>query len=354
MSEDNFIANLNETLLITGASGFIGSRVVEVLLRYGFRDLRCFVRPSSNLDVLNGIIESYKDARITILAGNLMSREACERATRDVSVIYHLAAGTSGKSFASTYMNSVVTTRNLLDTTLKSKSMKRFLNVSSFTVYDNMRLKRGALLDETCEIEKHPENRGEAYCFGKVKQEELLQEYSKEYNIPFVIMRPGVVYGPGNQSISGRVGIDTFGIFLHMGGSNRIPLTYVDNCAEAIVLGGLVKNIDGEIFNIVDDELPKSRQFLKFYKKNVGYFKSIYVPKLLSYFFSYLWEKYSEWSRGQLPPAFNRKRWSSDWKGNCYSNEKLKKLLGWKPRVSFEEGSRRYFAYCKKMRNINA
>ena len=353
MREDDFIINSHDTILLTGASGFVGSRVVEVLLRFGFRNLRCFVRHSSNLDALHGIMESHNNANIEILAGNLTSREDCEKATRDVSVIYHLAAGTSGKSFASAYMNSVVTTRNLLDGALKHESMKRFLNVSSFTVYSTERLKRGALLDETCEVEKRPEKKGEAYCFGKVKQEELLQEYSREHNIPYVIMRPGVVYGPGNPSISGRIGIDTFGIFLHMGGSNRIPLTYVDNCAEAVVLGGLVKGVDGEIFNVVDDELPTSKQFLRLYKKKSGHFRSIYVPKIMSYFFSLLWEKYSEWSRGQLPPAFNRKRWSSDWKGNRYSNEKSKKLLGWRPRVSFEEGSRKYFEYCKKMRDRN-
>ena len=353
MNEGDFIVNLDEILLITGASGFIGSRVVETLLKYGFRDVRCFVRPSSNLDELNRIIEIYKDARITILTGNLTSRETCEKATRDVSVIYHLAAGTSGKAFANSYLNSVVTTRNLLDTTLNFKSLKRFLNVSSFTVYSNKKSIPGSLLDETCEVEKYPEKRGESYCFGKVKQEELLQGYRTKYKIPLVIMRPGVVYGPGNQSISGRVGINTFGIFLHMGGSNRIPLTYVDNCAEAIVLGGLIEGIDGEILNIVDDNLPTSRQFLKLYKKNAGYFKSIYVPKFLNYLFNYLWEKYSVWSRDQLPPVFNRKRWSSVWKGNRYSNGKLKKLLGWKPQVSFEEGSSRYYAYCRKMRNIN-
>jgi nucleoside-diphosphate-sugar epimerase len=233
------------------------------------------------------------------------------------------------------------------------KSVRRFVNVSSFAVYSNVRLKRNEILDETCDIEKQPQTRGEAYCFSKTKQEELVQEYCKKYKIPFVIMRPGAVYGPGNQSISGRVGIDTFGIFLHMGGSNRIPFTYVKNCAEAIALGGLINNIDGEIFNIVDDDLPTSRKFLKAYKKNVYYFKSIYVPKLMSFFFCYLWEKYSKWSKGQLPPAFNRKRWSADWKGNHYSNKKLKELLGWYPSVSFAEGSRRYFEYCKKMRNFN-
>ena len=116
---------------------------------------------------------------------------------------------------------------------------------------------------------------------------------AKKYGIPYVIVRPGSVYGPGKEAIPGRVGIDTFGIFMHLGGSNKIALTYVDNCAEAIVLAGIMKGIDGEVFNIVDDDLPSSRRFLSLYKRNVKRFKSIYVPHALSYFLCYLWEKYS-------------------------------------------------------------
>jgi nucleoside-diphosphate-sugar epimerase len=197
-------------------------------------------------------------------------------------------------------------------------------------------------------MENRPELRGEAYCYAKVRQEQLLVEYCRKYGIPYVILRPGVVYGPGNEGITGRVGIGTFGIFLHLGGKNRIPLSYVDNCADAIVLAGVQRGIDGEIFNVVDDDLPTSRAFLKLYKKNVGHFRSIYLPKSMSYLFCLLWEKYSAWSKGQLPPVFNRRRWASDWKGNIYGNEKLKKLLGWSPRIQFDEASRRFFAFSRQ------
>src|SRR5208283_5546268 len=142
---------------------------------------------------------------------------------------------------------------------------------------------RRNILDESCPVEPYPEMRGDAYCYAKVKQDELVISYGRQFGIPYVIVRPGIVYGPGKEAISGRVGIDTFGFFLHLGGSNTIPLTYVDNCAAAIVLAGLVKGVDGEAFNVVDDDLPSSRQFLRRYKKNAKQFKSIYVPHLISY-----------------------------------------------------------------------
>ena len=53
-----------------------------------------------------------------------------------------------------------------------------------------------------------------------------------------------------------------------------LPLTFVDNCAEAIVLAGLKPGVEGEVFNVVDDELLTSRQFLKAYKKKVTAFPS--------------------------------------------------------------------------------
>ena len=53
--------------------------------------------------------------------------------------------------------------------------------------------------------------------------------------------------------------------------------------------------------------------------------------------------KLLEWTKGQLPPRFNRRQCAAEWKGNCYSNAKLKKMLGWKPKVPFLEASNLYF-----------
>ena len=279
-----------------------------------------------------------------MLKGNLLSRVDCETACKDVAVIFHLAAGTGEKSFPDAFMNSVVTTRNLLEASLQYARLQRFVLVSSFTVYTNGQKSR--YLNESCPTEEHPELRGDAYCYAKVKQEQIVNEYGQKFGVPYVVVRPGSVYGAGNAEVTGRVGIGTFGLFLHLGGSNTIPLTYVENCAEAIALAGLVEGVDGEVFNIIDDDLPSSRQFLRQYKKNVRPFTSVYVPHLANHALCYLWEKFSQWSKGQLPPAFNRRRWYADWKKTRYSNEKLKLRLGWTPKVSTDEALRLYFKSC--------
>ncbi|MBV9644688.1 MAG: NAD(P)-dependent oxidoreductase [Verrucomicrobia bacterium] len=338
-----------DLILVTGAAGFIGSKLVEILLERGFRNLRCFARPSSNSAKLKAIVHRCGGAaRVEIITGNLLSREDCIAAAKDVTLVYHLAAGRGQKMYADAYMNSVVTTRNLIEGCLHHHSLRRFVSISSFSVYSNTGKPGGRLLDESCPVEEHPELRGDAYAFAKVKQDELVAHYRKKFGVPAVIVRPGYVYGPGNEGITGRVGIGTFGIFLHLGGSNRIPLTFVDNCAEAIVLAGLKQGVDGEIFNVVDDDLPSSREFLRLYKRHVRRFPSVYLPHMLSYLLCYLWEKYSQWSEGQLPPVYSRKEWHTAWKPTRYTNEKLKSLLGWMPRVSSREGLCRFFESCKQ------
>ncbi len=167
--------------------------------------------------------------------------------------------------------------------------MRRFVNVSSFAVYSNLSMNRGAVLDETAPLEDAPQERFDAYAFGKLKQEQIVQRYGRRHQLPYVILRPGTVFGPGKRDLTGRIGIDTFGVFLHIGGSNLLPLTYVDNCAEAIVLAGLTPGVDGEIFNVVDDELLTSAQFLRAYKRRVKMF-SIRFRYFLAYRLCQAWE----------------------------------------------------------------
>jgi len=345
---DASIIGADDPILVTGAAGFIGSRVMERLLDRGFRNVRAFVRPSSDLTRFEAIARRYDGARIELIKGNLQSRADCAAATKDVAVVFHLAAARGEKSFPDAFMNSVVTTRNLLEGCIRHRYLRRFVSISSFAVYTNRQKPRWRLLDETCPVDAHPDRRGDAYCFAKVKQDEIVSEYGREFGIPYVIVRPGYVYGPGNEAITGRVGIGTFGVFLHLGGSNTIPITYVDNCAEAIVLAGLTPGIDGEVFNVVDDDLPSSRTFLRLYKANVARFASIYVPHAASYALCWLWEKYSNWSERQLPLTYNRGAWHAYWKKTSYSNERLKTRLRWTPPVPTATAIDRYFQSCRE------
>jgi nucleoside-diphosphate-sugar epimerase len=340
----DYIVSGDERILVTGSSGFIGAKVVEKLLECGFTNVRCFVRPSSNLSRLQYWLNKVDaETKVELVKGDLLSRDDCKAAAEGVSIIYHLAAGME-KSFAGAFMNSALATRNLMDGFLQFGKPKRFVNVSSFSVYSNLTLKRGALLDETCPLEDAPQERFDPYGFGKLKQEELVKEYGSKFELPYVILRPGYVFGPGKRELSGRVGNKTFGLFVQISGAQSLPLTFVDNCAEAIMLAGLRAGIDGEVFNVVDDELMTGREFLKAYRNKAKSLRSIRLPYVVGYTMSLLWEKYSSWSKKQLPPVFNRRRCSAEWKGNRYSNQKLKERLGWKPRVPMDHAMEAFLA----------
>ena len=347
MDRHDFIISPDDRILVTGAAGFIGLRLVRQLLEYGFRNIRCFMRSSRDPEQVESLRHCGDGTRLEFMYGNLLNQEECAAACKGVSIVFHLAAGRGEKSYPDAFLNSVITTRNLLNTSARSTSLVRFVNVSSFAVYSNRDKRKGRLLDESSPIEEHPELRGEAYCFAKVKQDEIVREYGERLGVPHVTVRPGVVYGPGNEPISGRVGTGTFGMFLHLGGGNTLPLTYVDNCADAIALAGITKGVDGEVFNIVDDDLPSSRRFLRSYKQQVKHFRSIYVPHVVSYMLCYCWEFYSARSHGQLPPVFNRARWYANWKRTTYSNQKTKELLSWTPKVLTSVGLERYFCACR-------
>lgn len=346
-AKDAFIAGADDLMLVTGAAGFIGRIVVKALLDRGFKNIRCLTRPSSKTSGLEKVLDEHGEgARVERMRGNLLSPEDCGAAARGAAVIFHLAAGRGEKSFPDAFLNSAVATRNLLDAARTHGVIRRFVNVSSFAVYTNTGKPRRGLLDESCPVEKHPELRGSAYCFAKAAQDDLVTDYGRRFGLPYVIIRPGYVCGPGNPGLTGRVGIGTFGVFLHLGGDNPVPLTYVDNCADAMVLAGLTQGVDGEIFNVVDDDLPSSRTFLRLYKRNVKRFRSIYVPHIVSYLLCWLWEWYSKSSEGQLLPVYNRKAWYAMWKKTEYSNVKLKTRLGWQPKVPTREALRRHFEAC--------
>jgi nucleoside-diphosphate-sugar epimerase len=197
-------------------------------------------------------------------------------------------------------------------------------------------------------LENHPEKR-DVYSHAKWRQEKLFRDYRTEHDLPLVIIRPGVIYGPGGGAMSARIGLNLFGLFLHLGDNNTIPLTYVDNCAEAIVVAGSAPDSIGESYNVHDDDLPKAKDYLQRYRREVEKLKYIPVPYEVMKWMSGMVERYNRYSKGQLPAIFTPYKTANLWKKHHFSNAKLK-ALGWKQIVGTEEGLARTFEYLRSVK----
>ena len=330
------------SVLVTGSNGFLGSVLVERLVAQGTKGIRCFVREGSNRSRLDRLRERHPEAEIEYYFGTLNSAEDPVGAVQGVSRIYHLAAALSGAP-ADMFLNTVVATKNLLEAVATHNPSVEMVHVSSFSVYGVADLPAGHILTEETPLEKHPEKR-DPYAFVKWYQEKILMEYQKRLGFPLVVLRPGVIYGPNGGGISGRVGLQLGGLFLHLGGSNRIPLSYVENCADAIITCAEQHGNGVAVYNVHDDDLPTSRAYLRSYKKKVKQLRSVPVPYPLLQLISRGVEWYHHYSRGQLPAIFTPYKSANLWKGNRFDNSKLKGT-GWRQRISTEEGMERTFSF---------
>ena len=330
-------------ILVTGSNGFLGSALVDRLLAHGEKDIRCMVRPASNRARLEEI-ERRRGVPLEIVVGSLGSKEAAAKVLDGVSVVYHCAAAMSGPA-AEMFLNTVVGSKNLLEALVATGRQIKVVLVSSFGVYGVADLPRGHVLTESTPLEAHPERR-DLYSQSKLRQEKLFWEYQARHQFPLTVLRPGVIYGPGGNAFSSRVGMNLLGVFLHLGGENALPLSYVDNCAEAIVVAGQSDAANGQAYNVHDDDLPTCGEYLRRYKREVKPVRSLRVPYVALTGLSKLVERYHAHSKGQLPAIFTPYKTATSWKGNRFDNAKLK-ALGWAPIVSTEEGIRRAFEHLK-------
>lgn len=327
-------------VLVTGATGFLGTALVERLLARGEKDIRCFLRSGSDRSRLDDLARRYPQAALDLHVGSLGSRESAAWALDGVSVVYHLAASLLGAA-ADIFLNTVVASKHLLEAIAAASRPIKVVLVSSFGVYGVADLPRGHVIDEDTPLEQHPARR-DLYSQAKLRQEKLFREYQAKAGFPLVVMRPGVIYGPHGSRISTRVGLDLMGLFLHLGGDNVLPLTYVDNCAEAIAVAGQSEAANGQTYNVVDDDLPTCEQYLARYRREVKPLRAVRIPYLAMQAISTLVQRYHAFSKGQLPAIFTPYKTATSWKGNRFDNARLK-ALGWKQLVPTDDGVRRAF-----------
>lgn len=233
-------------VIVTGAGGFIGRRVVAECLRRGHA-VDAVLRPGSPAPACTG------GRGVTVVRAELRGDlgPVAER-LEGAGALVHLAATTTGSPRVR-FDGTVGATERLLGAIAAAGWRGRLVLVSSFAVYDFNGLRRGARVDESTPLEPAPGRRDE-YAWTKSWQERIVREAAARGEVDAVVVRPGAVYGPERrfqQRLGRPLGRD--GLLL-VGGLGRMPLTYVENTASLLVTCAEHPAAAGETFNAVDPD----------------------------------------------------------------------------------------------------
>jgi nucleoside-diphosphate-sugar epimerase len=326
-------------LLVTGASGFLGRYVVAEALRRG-HDVRAMVRPASDLSQIR-----WRDhPRVELVRSDLRAKQGLGEAVSGVDAVLHLAAAKTGDVYAQ-LAGTVVATENLLEA-LTEAGGARIVGVSSFSAYDYRAAWMFSRLDETTAIEDHPEER-DAYCQTKLIQERLICDHAERHQWKWTILRPGVIYGKDNLWTA-RLGIEVSPrLWIRIGAWARLPLAYVENCAEAVVLAAEREEAVGQVLNVVDDVQPTQRRYVAELRRRMSppprviplpYTVARSIARL-----AWLTNRLLFRGRAKVPSIFVPASLHARCKPLRYSNQRLREVLGWKPRYEFREALDRVF-----------
>jgi nucleoside-diphosphate-sugar epimerase len=244
------VTNTSKPLvLVTGATGFIGRRLAEKLVDDGW-SVRLLVREPGRLATS---LRSATD----IVVGDLLEADVVDRAVRNTNFIFHCAANVNTwDTWESYYAVNVQGVKNLMNAIAKDKpGLSRLVHLSTVDVYGFPTLP----CDENCKTT------GSGFGYGETKLlgESLVREYGDKNNIPYTIIRPANVIGPGSQFIT-RIGHELkSGIMLTVdGGRANAGLVYIDNLVDDLIWAAESAKALGECYNVRDDYDVNWKTFL--------------------------------------------------------------------------------------------
>lgn len=314
------------TVLVTGASGFLGSRLVALLSEKGC-SVRALVRKTSRTDHL-------RLPNVTIFHGDVTAPESMIAACSGAGYIVHAAADTVGTGRGRRV--TIEGTKNILELS-SSCRVKKLVYISSCSVYGVSACHDGRLIDETAPLEQAPERRG-AYSHAKLEAEKLVTGFMQQERLPVVCLRPGAIYGPGGAAYMPMIGFSFRDrVFAVIGnGESVLPLVYIDNLVAAIVLSLTSDKSNGQVYNVVDPgPVHKKRYMDEVIRRLYPRSSCFYVPNRLLYVLVLVQEKL--FSALRRKPLLTRYRLSASQMPVVYDATKIMKELGWHPVVSFDE-----------------
>lgn len=284
-------------ILVTGGSGFIGSHVVDKLIKAGHR-----------IRILD-LKEPHRED-VEFLQGDVTSRDDISQALEDMEIVYHIAAFSNidlvKANPLTTIEQNILGTAYLLEECRK-QGIKRFIFASSVYVY---------------------EERGHLYTSSKMASELLCKNYRTLYSLPYTILRYGTAYGPRSR------GVDVISLFIKKALNG-----------ESLVIHG--SGEQKRHFIYVEDLALGSVAALNPIAENKAYT----LAGRESVSIKHLAETVRRMFNNQIAIEYDSAR-KDDYQEELLDLDKTMKELGWEPKVDLEEGIRRYIEWYKEQSAI--
>lgn len=327
-------STLSGRIVVTGGTGFVGQAVLQQLLKRDV-EIHCLVRSNASVAKLPQSLLNPEQSRINWHVGELTDTQFLREHLLSGDVVVHLAAALAGNRERQ-QRETLSPTETLVNAAIE-KGVGRLVLVSSLGVYGLQHVPRGGIVDESSPLDASPQHR-DPYTAAKIQQEQLVWEAHLASQLPVVVVRPGVIYGTGRPLISSRMGLRVGPLLLNLSNQRRLPYVHVDNCAAGIVQAACVSGIDGEAFNLIDDDFPTSQELLAQLRRAGAGIRSVSLPDRIVPWLAAASETCSFLTAGRIPPVLTRYKADALWKPVSYSNTKARHKLNWLSQISTEAG----------------
>lgn len=319
--------DVSPKILVTGATGFVGGRVVERVSAEGVP-----VRATTRL-----VSRVRNQANVEWVQCNLARENELRRSLAGVETVFHCAAmaGPPGTLEEHNETNIKGTVR--LATLAAEAGVKNLVYLSSISVY-GMPNGGGPYLDELAPYDRRAADRG-AYTQSKLDAEKALIDFARQHESPRVtILRPGTIYGPGAKLPVGRLQLPSPSQPV-VAGSRRVPmpLTHIDNVIDAMLAAAQASVPTGRIYNVVDaPDLNQGQVARTLREVSGGRIRPFFVPYPLMWMMMLGVDLLGLARHRKLGTArFRLKRTLANMRFRC---SEARRELGWEPRVTLSEG----------------
>ncbi|MCW3049277.1 MAG: hypothetical protein JWO74_3561 [Solirubrobacterales bacterium] len=316
------------TLLVTGATGFLGSHLTELLLARGERP-RVLV-PADGAGAL-------AEAELEVHTGDICDRASLHEALSGVHCVLHCAARTGPWGPEAEYERTNVRALEALVRTALAAGVRRFVHVSSITVHGND--VRGEA-DESAPLRAEPN----PYSRSKVAGERLLERMIRDEGAPVTIVRPGWIYGPRDTASFARLAgtIEKRRMIMLGSGRNHLPLIYVRDAARGILLASEAGQAVGKSYLLVNDEAVTQRDFVGAIAAELAApAPTRRIPYELGVALGAVGEAVGRLTRRRQPPPIMRYGIQLLGGENRFDISRARRELGFSPEVGLAEGVRR-------------